>query len=318
MPKRRKVIVGPSRLDRARARSGLGSLAFLQVTPGAARRYSKAVRRFLQWVMLLFGSYPNNWDELDVALGDYIQACWLEGDSRATVADAICGLQHYLRKRRVLSFSWKLLNIWEKYEVPNRIPPLSSDMLFALCGIFVSQGDFEMSVVLILAFDCLLRTGEVLDLQCCHVAWTDCKFSLAIFGKSGARYGVHEEVVSTDEFCFALLRKLLTQKSPMERVYGGTVKSFRQKFSHAIEMLGLNSSEWKPYGLRRGGATYSWIQSRNAADLCMRGRWSSLKTARLYAVEGHELLRASRLSEQQRLAISSWGAYFKACVPRLL
>ncbi len=108
---------------------------------------------FVRWSILFFGYVPDDWDTLDHCLGEYIQRCWGEGEPRSVVTDVLSGLQHHLRKRHVLNYSWKLLSIREKHELPRRTPPLSVETRFAVAGLFCFHNDAEMAMCCLLAFD---------------------------------------------------------------------------------------------------------------------------------------------------------------------
>ena len=57
---------------------------------------------------------------------------------------------------------------------------------------------------------------------------------------------------------------------------------FRGGFQNAIGALGLHEWRFKPYCLRRGGATELYRTTADIALTCSRGRWAHVKTARIY------------------------------------
>ena len=71
--------------------------------------------------------------------------------------------------RGCLALSWRLVKTWQKCEMPDRAAPLPEDLLQALAGCLLLQTKPEMSLALLVGFCCLLRTGELLALQACHV-----------------------------------------------------------------------------------------------------------------------------------------------------
>jgi len=46
--------------------------------------------------------------------------------------------------------------------------------------------------------------------------------------------------------------------------------------------MGLGAFPFKPYSLRRGGATYAFTQSHNYHTLMAMGRWANLRTVKIY------------------------------------
>ena len=77
--------------------------------------------------------------------------------------------------------------------------------------------------------------------------------------------------------------------------YGGETiisaqASFRLWWKRAISELGMDPDVYRPYGLRRGVATEFFRRSGSIEATLFRGRWSSVRTARAYIVEGISLL----------------------------
>ena len=54
--------------------------------------------------------------------------------------------------------------------------------------------------------------------------------------------------------------------------------------------LGLDPAAFTPYCLRRGGATFDFISTGSIDRALIRGRWQSVKCARIYVKQGEELL----------------------------
>ncbi len=172
-----------------------------------------------------------------------------------------------------------------------------------------------MAVLVLVAFDCLLRAGEILALQKQHITFYKGKVGLSIWGKSAARFGEQEEVVSNDKLVFSLLKRLCDGKRMISFLFSGGDGNFRARWHWAISALSLDPAEWKPYALRRGGATHHWATHKDAPSLCVHDRWTHFRTAQLYAVEGHEMLKATQIGKEASEKIAWWGSYFKKAVP---
>ena len=54
---------------------------------------------------------------------------------------------------------------------------------------------------------------------------------------------------------------------------GGPAWLFRQKFDKLLSAAGLEPFGFRPYSLRRGGATELWRVSSNLDAVVMAGRW---------------------------------------------
>ncbi|CAE8593709.1 unnamed protein product, partial [Polarella glacialis] len=100
--------------------------------------------------------------------------------------------------------------------------------------------------------------------------------------KGTARKGAIETVSVTDpELSLILWGVCRHLKKPGDALLRRTPQQFRTIFKAAVELLGLDSLI-KPYSLRRRGATH-WFRETGSLDSTVdRGRWGSVKTARIY------------------------------------
>ena len=78
--------------------------------------------------------------------------------------------------------------------------------------------------------------------------------------------------------------------------------TFRVWFAKGLEATGLSQAKYKPYSLRRGGATQVFLVSQSYSAVCQRGRWASEKTTRIYIQDSVALLTefSSSLSPIQK------------------
>ena len=120
----------------------------------------------------------------------------------------------------------------------------------------------------------MLRTGEVLGLLSSHIDCAKGALQAVIslgFTKGGKRHGAAESVVLGLE--------------PVVRL----VKEWK---------LGVASFQFRPYSLRRGGATFFFQKHQNLDRILVQGRWHTQKSARLYLNEGLAVLAQMRLPPQ--------------------
>ena len=62
--------------------------------------------------------------------------------------------------------------------------------------------------------------------------------------------------------------------------------------------LGIADVGYKPYSLRRGGASFDYRQHGVVSRTTLRGRWNSAKTARIYITDAMAVLAAVKLPPQ--------------------
>ena len=84
----------------------------------------------------------------------------------------------------------------------------------------------------------------------------------------------------------SLLPKFLTLKP----------HAWRALFTKATEALKLNDLHFRPYSLRRGGATFWFNQHGSFDKLLVQGRWAAARTARVYLNDGLAQLADMSLS----------------------
>ena len=237
-------------------------------------------------------------------LCDYIENLWQEGDTKAWAADAISGMMHFVPQLRgQLRGAGRLMKAWGTLELPDRAPPLTTGFVTALAGAALSEGSFRMCVILLLGFHALLRTGELLQVRAQHIVF-QAGHPTALLTlpttKSGQRLrNVPESVTITDPTLLDYLAVLLPRLWPGELIFPGGDHAFRVGFPRICQSAHLPALDWKPYSLRRGGATAHFLQYGSLDRTAIRGRWQNQRTARIYIDEGVAILAGIRATTQQ-------------------
>ena len=170
------ILAGGGQEARRRERAKLGSLKGQVVAPKTLERYKAAVNRFFKWTNYSIESLPSSPAALDALVGDFIEELWCQGDPRSYAADTLCGLQHFLSElKRQLPGSWRLLGAWQRAELPVRSPPMLWETVSALAGWALTQKQPIFAAGVLVAYQCLLRTGELLCLTVADVFFNPSK-----------------------------------------------------------------------------------------------------------------------------------------------
>ena len=177
---------------------------------------------------------------------------------------------------------------------------------------------FSFGVSLLVGFYGLLRTGELLGLEKRH-------FSLSVqtgvavitlgFTKGGKRMGVSESVTLTNDVAIRFLRQWLKLTTEHQK-FCSSPTAWRSTFSQAIKELKLDDFEFRPYSLRRGGATWYFSKFNSLDKVMVMGRWQAARTARLYLNEGLATLAEMHFS-QFKARLSPFCLTFKRADPSL-
>ena len=296
-----KLVAGKfSRAERARQRSQF-DLDDAALTPATQRRYYTALRKVLPYV-----EKAANENDLDPQVCQWVRLMWKQGEPLLTIGDGLSSLHFFLPwvKRRI-PHAWKLFSIWRRLEAPARAPPLTMRLVRGLAAYEAMLGHLEMSGLLLLGFHCLLRTGELLALNASDLL-LGAKSGICSLKstKSGKRNAATEAISITDGITLETLRALVKAKEQLGLLalplWSGTGAAFRKRFASLCAIFGLEKFSFRPYSLRRGGATelFQCTQSMEAA--LIRGRWESSRVARIYISDGLSFLPSIVLGERTK------------------
>ena len=299
----REVVAGNSRDTRKQRRQHLGKLKHLIIQPQTRHRYEAAMRKFLDFLAWNKISLPSRYEEVDRLAAQYIEELWHEGDSLYLAQDVLSSLQHYepQLKRKLLE-SWRLIKAWQKHEIPSRAPPLTPLTLSVLAGWFQKHHP-ELALALIVGFHGLLRTGEMLQVANKHII---CSHDLVLIHlgqtKMAARNAGTESASFRDSQVSLMVQAWKSVHTPDALLVDMSASSFRQWFARGLQATGLDAMPYKPYSLRRGGATQVFLERQSYSAVCQRGRWASERTTRIYIQDSIALLTDIRtnLTVQQR------------------
>ena len=109
-----------------------------------------------------------------------------------------------------------------------------------------------------------------------------------------------------------MVSKLLLCRAPGERSLSCEGLTFRRLFEAACVRLGLASIGYKPYSLRRGGATHDMMAHGDLPRTIFRGRWSDMRTARIYINDGLAVLINLQLPGESAAALAVRAEAFAA------
>ena len=291
MPK--KHLERATQAARAQQRQKLGTLQDLTVQPATKQRYNKAIDGFLAFLKENQLQLPRQRQLLDPILCEYLEHLWSTGHGRALASDTVAGLQdHDVRLKGQLLGAWRLLKTWSQHEIPNRAPPLPAHVLHAMVGWSFFHQHFTFGVSLLLGYYGMLRTGEIHALRSsqivCEAGQPTVVLSLGLT-KGGKRQGAAESTVVGYDMVVKFVqhwKTLASAATPLAK----SPAHWRGLFNEALESLQLQTYGFRPYSLRRGGATWWFARHHSLDQILLQGRWHAPKTARIYINEGLAIL----------------------------
>ena len=282
-----------SKESRKQIRKKMGTLKSLTVQSKTKTRYQAALSDFFDYLKQENLQLPHQKDAMDGLVSDYLEYLWAQGEGRARASTFMAALQdHQPKLKNNLPGSWRLMKTWSIHEIPARAPPMTEAVLRAMVGWAITKGHETFGLSLLVGFYGLLRTGELLSLQAWQIHMVSAAQPAVInlgLTKSGKRQGAAESITLTEKH---VLQHLWGWKRRVPEHTFLTLKlhAWRALFSECINKLKLEQWEFRPYSLRRGGATHLYVKGGSLDKVLIVGRWTALKTARIYINSGLAML----------------------------
>lgn len=309
----RNLWPGQATQSQRRAARNNVVLAEIGVSASTRSRYFYAVNR-LRPILDQISTET----ELDDCIAAWIQSEFEDGTPLYLVGDALSGLHHLepFTKRKLVR-SWQLYSTWRKYEVPMRAPPLPQDLVLGMAGWCLCHGELAMGAMILLGFHALLRTGELLAVRPCDFLFSENSGLVSLpSSKSGLRNNAKESVSLHDPSTIATLQAMVEVKSSLglQNVpcWDRSGSAFRALFSRVLSSLGLEALHFRPYSLRRGGATYEMQTHGQMERTLLRGRWRNSNIARIYICDGLSMLPKMKMTWEAKKKVSQYSAIFEA------
>jgi integrase len=297
----RILLAARTQRERRQRRAGI-RLRDFSITQKTKERYETAVGRLLPFL-----EAQEDLTHLDFILCDYIELQWAKGESLYFIADGLSGLHFFWPELRgLLRNAWRMFKCWRKIEAPAGAAPLTVLLARAIVSRAVQLQDIPFACMVALGFHALMRTGELLNVQYKDLEVSStCGIISLPKSKSGLRSGAKEAIALRDHLTLQLLHTWKAVYAPClgDKLWLQSPQRFRDKFRQYLEFFKVSHFDFKPYSLRRGGATFLLQQGLPLEAIILKGRWHSLAVARLYLEDGLSMIPSIRLPpfDQQRI-----------------
>ena len=160
----------------------------------------------------------------------------------------------------------------------------------------------------------MFEDRRTLALSTNHVTWSraGAKGVLTLpLTKPAQRSGSPKSVTFYDPVVARCLSAAMQAAGAAPPLWRKSPAHFRVLRGVMFKRVGLDREVFKPYALRRDGATAHYLEHNHLQSTQHRGRWASYRACRLNVVEGQRELADASLSDRCRLLI-----IFYADVPR--
>lgn len=276
------------------------SLKGRMISAGMKERYHKSVTKFLQFTQEFNYAVPT-WDDLDQVVGEWLEHIFQDGQHKSLASDGLAGLQYHLpQSMGRLRHSWKLVKVWQKLEPPRRVLPLSPLVVTAFAGVASALGYWAEASALLVGFDTMLRSGELYRLRIRDIKFYGSKAVLSLgFTKTGKRTNSQEMVVVESQLAVRALLRACAQRRRSELLLYRGERFFRSFYNLLIDFFDLQGLI-TVYSLRRGGASWDFLQHQSLERTLLRGRWSSTSSARIYLQDATAMVTHLALTPSQK------------------
>ena len=183
-----------------------------------------------------------------------------------------------------------------------------------MAGLALAQGRWDWGALVLTAFHCYLRPNEFLKVTEATVALPVGQAGVLSlpWTKIGQQRGARETVVVEDELTLFWLRKVIADRQRGQPLLEGNSYAFRKFFDRCISDLGLGGYGYKPYSLRRGGATHDFTLHQDLQRCLFRGRWGDIRTGRIYICDGAALLAEFHMTVDPKTRVAKAIASLRA------
>ena len=287
-----------TRARRKAVRKTLGRLRDRVLRGKTVVRYRVHVHQFFVWHRASGRVLPAAVLEFDSQLCAYAETLWEEGDGKSVLGNTLSGLAHFVPGLRGhQAGSWRLYKAWAKAEPGDRAPPFTVAMTQAISGVMLSKGYPRAAWCTMLAFHCVLRTGEFLELRSTDTEVLPRSIQLRLREtKIGGRLNITEDVLVLDKWLVSVTRRLLATVFKGDVLVGMSARAYRSLWRECADTLKLPLA-CQPYGLRRGGATAFFQACGSRSRTADRGRWASERAMKTYVTTALQEMAAQEFDE---------------------
>eukprot|EP00435_Cladocopium_sp_Y103_P029668 s1749_g7.t1 len=220
-------------------------LKFKGITSRTAAIYKREIVRFLDWAQAELGRLPNQVEELDECMGEFINCLYQDGEAVSHAGWLLSGFKRFLPAiRRDLVTAQQFYNNWIRDHVPQRAVPMPWGVAQTLAALACHEGHYDLAFMVLVGFTFFLRTMELVQLavQDAHVQPSAHSVILTLEQSKTSRRAAQSLVVQNSTVC-----RMVSQSSDhyVNNTSGETTSAWfdrRRRIPHP--QGGLEGSNW--------------------------------------------------------------------------
>ena len=171
-------------------------------------------------------------------------------------------------------------------------PPMAQEIVFAMAALAIHRGDLIFGALLLTAFEGLLRTGEVLGLCGSDLLIRNgqglCQVSKHEDLRTEGSHGNGDASTSMGHIGTSDTPGIFARKEPeiCENLERHSFDFSATVLKSTVDFSGFSAVASGLIALRRGGATHLFQETLSYDLVLDKGRWSSIRAAKLYIMDG--------------------------------
>ena len=313
---RPKVVRQPTKVSRAQARKEIGKLRNQVIRSSTEQRYEEVFLRFLKFHGLHRSFAIGSFEEFDELASEYVEMLWETGEPKSLANYTLAALQFFKPQlKQHLPWSWKLVKVWNQVELPIRATPMSPELLLAYAGVAWKWKQYRFAWLILVGYGLFLRTGEMLTLKKSDISISHNTAVVFIASSKGAKkkFLPLERLELTETAPLWALKQLCRPPGRTTDfvLWGESRRAFMAIWHDITEHLKLSDCNYKPYSLRRGGASSAYRLGATLDELVSKGRWQHVHTARIYLDTGLQALSTISLPAVAQPLVARAAQHFR-------
>ena len=277
----------------------VSSLRDAALAPTTLRQYNNNLRKLLTYTRLslkqLLSLRPSKIDRL---LAEWIEHLYRCHGSFDYASQALNGLVfHSPILRLKLHHSRTVLRGWSRIRDTRSHPPITWEVTIMFAVTMASWGYHAESVGVLLAFDCLLRVGELTRLVVSDIIRKNDPRVGSAHPTMAVRLrhtktGKNQWVSLNNPIVASVLDNFLRTQSLQseDQVFSFSPGQFNRLLHSVASALHVDHIPYVAHSFRHGGATCAYLSGSTIEQIVHRGRWRRLESARRYIQAGPALM----------------------------
>ena len=276
-------------------------LKFLGITDKTRANYKTAVSRFFSYVKHCLERPPQTPQELRHAAAEFVNFLYQDDRPLYWAGDFLSGFKRFHPSQKLmLDEASGYYKNWSNSVVRSKALPFPVEFVQVMAAVAVTEGNFELATLCLLAFAGLFRLGELFNLRLRMIDVVSDNFCIITLLSSKTTGPVAISI--KDATIISILKARVAKGRPTELLYAGSYRCISIFLRRVAFLLEIDGERFTGHGFRRGGATHLFRLVGNYDRVQSAGRWGCAKTCRSYVDEA--------LADRALLSLTEGGRRF--------